>query len=160
VSSHRAHTQARTAGVLLGLGLGGFIDGIALHQIAQWHNMGSAVVPPVTMAAMSQNMFWDGLFHLATWTITLLGVFMLWSDARHGHRVESPLTFTGEMIFGWGAFNLVEGAIDHHVLQLHHVRDMPVHVPVYDWAFLAIGGLGFLALGLLLMRPLKGRVAA
>ena len=34
------------AGVMLGTGLGGFLDGIVLHQIAQWHNMGSAVVPP------------------------------------------------------------------------------------------------------------------
>ena len=149
-----------TSGVVLGIGLGGFADGIALHQIAQWHNMGSAVVPPVTMAAVSRNMFWDGLFHLATWAITLTGVFMLWSDARHGAGVENPLTFTGEMIVGWGAFNLVEGVIDHHLLQLHHVRDMPVHVPIYDWAFLAIGGLGFVALGLVLMRPIRRRTPA
>ena len=38
-----------TAGVVLGIGLGGFVDGIALHQIAQWHNMGSAILPPTTM---------------------------------------------------------------------------------------------------------------
>ena len=146
------------SGVVLGVGLGGFADGIALHQLAQWHNMGSAVLPPVTVDAMSRNMFWDGLFHLATWVITLTGVFMLWSDARHGGRVENPQTFTGEMILGWGVFNLVEGVLDHHLLQLHHVRDMPVHVPVYDWAFLAIGGLGFIALGLLLMRPVGRRM--
>ena len=35
----------RLAGIVLGLGLGGFVDGIALHQIMQWHNMGSAVLP-------------------------------------------------------------------------------------------------------------------
>jgi hypothetical protein len=49
-------TTALTGGLILGLGLGGFIDGIALHQIAQWHNMGSAVGPPTTMDAMMQNM--------------------------------------------------------------------------------------------------------
>jgi uncharacterized membrane protein len=47
-----------STGVVLGLGLGGFADGIALHQIAQWHNMGSAKVPPITMEAMKQNMAW------------------------------------------------------------------------------------------------------
>lgn len=26
-------------GLLLGLGLGGFVDGIAFHQILQWHHM-------------------------------------------------------------------------------------------------------------------------
>ena len=64
-----------TGGIVLGVGLGGFADGIALHQIAQWHNMGSAVLPPHTMEAMSQNMVWDGLFHAATWIITLIGVY-------------------------------------------------------------------------------------
>jgi uncharacterized membrane protein len=26
-------------GVLIGIGLGGFVDGIVLHQILQWHHM-------------------------------------------------------------------------------------------------------------------------
>ena len=34
------------AGLLLGTGLGGFVDGILLHQILQWHNMLSSVRPP------------------------------------------------------------------------------------------------------------------
>jgi uncharacterized membrane protein len=29
--------RASAAGVLLGIGLGGFVDGIVLHQILQWH---------------------------------------------------------------------------------------------------------------------------
>jgi uncharacterized membrane protein len=137
-----------TAGVVLGVGLGGFADGIALHQIAQWHNMGSAVVPPVTMDAMSRNMVWDGLFHLVTWTITVIGVFMLRSAVRSGRLARSTTPgFVGELLLGWGGFNLVEGIIDHHILQLHHVRDMPVHVPLYDWIFLAVGGVGFLLIG-------------
>jgi uncharacterized membrane protein len=28
-----------SAGILFGLGLGGFFDGIVLHQILQWHHM-------------------------------------------------------------------------------------------------------------------------
>lgn len=144
-----------TAGVVLGIGMGGFADGIALHQVAQWHNMGSAVVPPVTMEAMSLNMRWDGLFHAATWLITLAGIFLLWSAARAGTLADSAPSFAGEMIFGWGLFNLVEGVIDHHLLELHHVRDIPVHVPAYDWIFLAGAGVGFLLLGAVLMRPVR-----
>jgi uncharacterized membrane protein len=34
-----------TAGIFLGLGLGGFVDGILLHQILQWHHMLSSVRP-------------------------------------------------------------------------------------------------------------------
>ena len=131
-----------TAGVVLGIGLGGFADGIALHQIAQWHNMGSAVLPPVTMDAMSQNMRWDGLFHAATWTITLIGVFMLWSAAWTGTIADSRGAFAGELLFGWGFFNLVEGIIDHHLLGIHHVRDLPMHAPVYDGSFSESAALG------------------
>lgn len=141
-----------TAGVVLGIGLGGFVDGIALHQIAQWHNMGSAVLPPTTMDAMRQNMTWDGLFHAATWLITLMGVFMLRAESLRGSPPPQTTNFIGQLVFGWGAFNLVEGVIDHHLLNLHHVRDVPVHVPLYDWLFLAIGGVGLLAVGWLLMR--------
>jgi uncharacterized membrane protein len=54
------------------------------------------------------------------------------------------------MLVGWGGFNVVEGIIDHHLLELHHVRDLPEHVPFYDWAFLAVGGVGFILLGLAL----------
>lgn len=138
------------AGILLGVGLGGFVDGILLHQIAQWHNMGSAILPPTTMEAMSRNMVWDGLFHGAMWVITLAGVYLLWADPHRQSRGETAGQFTGQMILGWGGFNLLEGVIDHHLLNLHHVRDLPVHVPLYDWLFLAVGGLGLLAVGGLL----------
>ena len=139
-------------GVLLGIGLGGFVDGITLHQIMQWHNMGSAILPPHTMDAMSTNMRWDGWFHLATLFITVAGVFRLWLEGRRFHAPKSSGALVGQMLFGWGAFNLLEGGIDHHVLNLHHVRDLPAHVPAYDWLFLLIGGLGLLTIGTALMK--------
>ena len=138
----------RLAGIVLGLGLGGFVDGITLHQIMQWHNMGSAVLPPTTMDAMAQNMVWDGMFHAATLVLTLVGVLMLWSDGVAGLSPRRLSVLIGQMILGWGLFNLVEGVIDHHLLNIHHVRDMPLHVPLYDWIFLAVGGVGFSLIGL------------
>jgi uncharacterized membrane protein len=138
---------SRWAGITLGVGLGGFVDGILLHQIVHWHNMGSAVLPPVTMDAMLRNMRWDGFFHAAVWLITLIGVYWLLADARRGAQLPDGRAFTGLLILGWGLFDLVEGLIDHEILGLHHVRDLPVHVPIYDWLFLGIGGIGFIALG-------------
>jgi uncharacterized membrane protein len=140
------------AGLILGIGLGGFADGIALHQIAQWHNVGSAKLPPVTMEAMRQNMLWDGLFHAAVWIVSVVGVYLLLRDARRGKPLPHARAFTGQLLVGWGSFNLVEGLIDHHLLDLHHVRDLPVHVPVYDWIFLVVGGVGFVVLGWLMSR--------
>ena len=138
---------ARRAGIALGIGLGGFADGILLHQILQWHNMGSAVLPPATMEAMRRNMAWDGLFHLTVWVVTLVGACWLLLDARRGRTLPGPRAFAGQLLLGWGAFNLVEGLIDHHLLGLHHVRDVPAHIPLYDWLFLGVAGIGFLLLG-------------
>jgi uncharacterized membrane protein len=143
---------SKRAGILLGIGLGGFVDGILLHQIIHWHNMGSALVPPTTMQALQQNMVWDGLFHAAVWLITVVGVYRLLSDARRGAPLPDGRAFTGLLVLGWGLFNLVEGIIDHHILDLHHVRDLPAHVPLYDWLFLAVGGAGFILVGMTLAR--------
>ena len=81
----------RTAGLLLGIGLGGFVDGIALHQIAQWHNMLSARVPPTTMDAMTVNMTADGWFHAAVFTITLAGILLLYRAAPRRLLPTAPL---------------------------------------------------------------------
>lgn len=139
-------------GLVLGLGVGGFVDGIVLHQIVQWHHMGSAVLPPTTMDAMRRNMVWDGWFHVATLTLTVAGLYLLLRDARAGVPLPGARAFTGQLLLGWGIFNLVEGLIDHHVLELHHVRDIPVHVPLYDWLFLGLGGVGLIVVGWLLAR--------
>jgi uncharacterized membrane protein len=109
-------------------------------------------VPPVTMEAMRQNMRWDGLFHAAVWLLTTAGVYLLLRDARRGIRLPTERAFTGMLVLGWGLFNLIEGIVDHHLLNLHHVRDLPEYLPLYDWLFLLIGGVGFFALGLKLLR--------
>jgi uncharacterized membrane protein len=152
----KADMRRITAGMVIGVGLGGFVDGIVFHQILQWHSMGSAVLPPTTMGAMHQNMRWDGLFHAATWTVTVVGVYMLRGAPEHG-PVSGRRAFTGEMLAGWGGFNLLEGVIDHHILQLHHVRDLPLHVPAYDWLFLGLGGGGLLAAGWMLIVSARAR---
>lgn len=138
------------AGSLIGCGLGAMFDGIVLHQILQWHNMLSNVTPPVDMASMKYNMFWDGVFHAAVWAITAAGVLWLWIVARRSEARFSHAAFGGSLLIGWGGFNLVEGLIDHHLLQLHHVRPGELQ-HVWDLAFLAWGGL-MLAAGALLVR--------
>jgi uncharacterized membrane protein len=150
------YKRARNAALLLGVGLGGFLDGILLHQIAHWHQMLSAVAPPDSLEAMRRNMSADGWFHLATWAVTLAGVFMLWSAARQTGPLPTTRTFVGTAIVGSGVFNLAEGAVNHFLLELHHVRDLPVHQPIYDWLFLLTAGVGFILLGLALR---EGRLA-
>src|SRR5215217_434429 len=145
-------SNSKLPGMLLGMGLGGFADGILLHQILHWHNMGSARVPPTTLEAAQANIRWDGFFHAGVWLLTVAGVYLLLREARRGALLPSPRAFIGHLLLGWGGFNLVEGLVDHHLLQLHHVRDLPLHLPLYDWMFLMVGGVGLLLLGRILAR--------
>jgi uncharacterized membrane protein len=55
-------------GVWLGIGLGGIVDGIVLHQILQWrHMVTSAGYPPDSLPNLVVNTLFDGLFHATTW---------------------------------------------------------------------------------------------
>jgi len=136
-------TPLVAAGILLGAGLGGFVDGILLHQILQWHNMLSGQLPPDTLVRAKVNMYWDGLFHAAVWVLTVVGLAMLWSATGRPDVPHSGRTLLGGLLLGWGLFNVVEGIIDHEVLGLHHVYEYtPNHLPA---------DLGFLALGLVLL---------
>ena len=126
------------AGTCLGIGMGGFVDGIVFHQILQWHNMLSAVRPPSTLVNVEINMFWDGLFHAFTWSMTALGITLLWRAIAPRETFRSARTLAGALSLGFGLFNLVEGVIDHHLLGIHHVIETPGHLG-YDLAFLASG---------------------
>jgi uncharacterized membrane protein len=124
-------------GIVLGLGLGGFVDGIALHQIAQWHNMLSSTDrwPATTVEGMEANMLADGLFHAATWILVAVGLWLLWR-ARPDARQASGWELVGWTLAGWGIFNIVEGLIDHLLLGIHHVRGESL---AWDLGFLAFG---------------------
>jgi uncharacterized membrane protein len=78
------------AGLVLGLGQGGFFDGIVFHQLLQWHHMFSSIETDMTIAGMELNTFGDGLFHLFDWLLTLVGFFcfgVLGSKQRMPGRV-------------------------------------------------------------------------
>jgi uncharacterized membrane protein len=126
--------------VLLGIGLGGFVDGIVLHQILQWHHMlTSAGYPPDSVANLTFNTLFDGLFHAATWIATAAGLLLLHRALRRGAAAWSGHRLLGGMAIGWGAFNLVEGIVDHHVLGLHHVKESAANPLLWDLGFLAFG---------------------
>jgi uncharacterized membrane protein len=146
-------------GVLLGIGLGGFVDGIVLHQILQWHHMlTSAGYPPDSVPNLALNTFFDGLFHASTWVATAIGLFLLHRAIRRG-AAWSGARLLGGMAIGWGSFNLVEGIIDHHVLGLHHVKENAANVLLWDLGFLAFGALLVIA-GVALARREAGRAEA
>ena len=131
----------RTSGLLFGLGLGGFVDGILLHQILQWHHMLSDVPgrSMTTLAGLEVNTLADGFFHVVTWVFVLAGSVSALSAWRAGRLAPSWRFHFGLVVSGWGAFNLVEGLLDHQVLGVHHVRDDLGGPLSWDLGFLAIG---------------------
>jgi uncharacterized membrane protein len=137
-------TRMTLAGIMLGLGLGGFFDGIVLHQILQWHHMLTSTGdhPATTVAGLEMNTLWDGLFHLGTYVLTIAGLWMLTRVLGDGDRAVpwSTSAFLGLLLIGWGAFNVVEGLIDHHLLGIHHVRT-GANQTTWDLGFLAWGAL-------------------
>jgi uncharacterized membrane protein len=135
------HTRVTAAGILLGVGLGGFFDGIVLHQILQCHHMVSHVddYPTTTVAGLEANTLGDGLFHAATWAFTVAGLYLLWTALRLPATSWSTNAFVGLIVLGWGLFNVAEGVVDHHLLQLHHVKERSEHRLAWDLAFLAWG---------------------
>lgn len=112
-----------SAGVLFGLGLGGIFDGIVLHQLLQWHHMLSSWYPINSIENLELNTLWDGIFHSATYLFVVAALFILWRSAKRHHLYWSSKLLAGTMLIGFGAFNVVEGTINHHILGLHHVNE-------------------------------------
>src|SRR4051794_24839692 len=139
----RMERNARLPGFLLGIGLGGFIDGIVLHQMLQWHHMltSTAGHPMTTVAGLEANTLADGLFHAATWVCVAAGCWLMWRAWRHGESAPPWRVQLGLVVAGWGAFNVVEGLVDHLVLGIHHVRDDLGGPLGWDLGFLAFGAL-------------------
>ena len=121
---------AFAAGVL-GFALGGFFDGILLHQVLQWHHMlTSAGYPPDSVDNLRINTVADGLFHASTYAFVAAGLAVLWRSARRTHLRWSGKLLVGTLLMGFGLFNLVEGLVDHHLLAIHHVNET---VPREQW---------------------------
>ncbi|MEU4693871.1 DUF2243 domain-containing protein [Actinoplanes sp. NPDC023714] len=152
-------------GIVLGVGLGGFLDGILLHQVLQWHhlltstdtdNIGIDYYPADTVDGLRMNTLWDGIFHTVTWLAVLLGLALLYSRITTGRgRVWRSRELWGWMLTGWGIFNLVEGIVDHHLLGIHHVHGGP-HQLWWDLGFLALGAL-LIGIGQALLRDTRKR---
>jgi uncharacterized membrane protein len=126
-------------GIILGIGLGGFFDGIFLHQVFQLHHMFSSIITVDTVPGLRMNTLGDGVFHTVTWLAVLIGLGLLYSRVTHERRqVWGSAVLWGWMLSGWGWFNLVEGVIDHEILGIHHVYS-GTNQTLWDMIFLASG---------------------
>jgi uncharacterized membrane protein len=133
----------RVPAFVLGVGLGGFIDGIVLHQVLQWHHILTSTTghPMTTAKGLEANTLADGIFHLGTWLVVLAATVLMVRAWQRGELAPPWSAHIGMLLAGWGAFNVVEGLVDHELLGLHHVRDDLGGPLGWDLAFLAFGAL-------------------
>ena len=151
-------------GLLLGVGFGGLVDGIVIHQVLQWHHMGtshdahSSFPEETTVASLEDNTLWDGLFHTGALVLSLVGLFLLWRALAGGHRTTWR-SLAGLMLAGWGIFNILEGLVDHQLLGIHHVRD-DLGAPLsWDIGFLVVSA-ALVMIGFAMRRADLGSVRA
>jgi len=83
-------------------------------------------------------MFWDGVFHLGTWTLTVVGLTMLWRLIGRSDVLFSTTIFIGSLVFGWGVFNLMDSLFDHYLFAFHNVRENVPNPQIWNHGFLAI----------------------
>lgn len=142
--------QLRWSGYLLGFALGGFFDGILLHQVLQWHHLLSGLEQArhdIRLLILA-----DGLFHALMYAVAVAGLWLLWrsrhSFAQGGHGI------LGNALLGFGVWHVVDAVLSHWVLGLHRIR-MDVGNPLaWDLMWLvAFGAVPLLAGWLLGRRP-------
>ncbi|HEX2560316.1 DUF2243 domain-containing protein [Phenylobacterium sp.] len=133
---------------LLGVSLGGFFDGILLHQILQWHHLLS-LVPG--MADIRLQVLWDGYFHALMYVLAALALWGLWRAQRRG-AAAGGASLAGALLAGFGLWHVVDALVSHWALGIHRIRvdvDDPL---VWDLSWLVVFGLVPMALGWALIR--------
>ncbi len=133
--------------LVVGFGMGGFLDFMLLHLILQWHHMISNRLRSDTLEALQRNIFWDGVGQAVMWVITLAGVIVLLRAAQHHSALPTTLWFVGLFVVGWGIFNFLDGTLNHYVFALHNVREDAANVHAWNLGFMIVAGVLLPALG-------------
>lgn len=137
-----AKSTARSilTGVLIGIGVAGFLDETVFHQLLHWHHF-------YDKSSMSAGLVSDGFFHAGSWLSIVTGLFLFADLQRRGATVPKRL-WAGAFL-GWGGFQVYDGLIQHKVLRLHQIR-YSVDIVPYDLAWNILGGLGIVVGAVLL----------
>ena len=80
--------KIRTAGLLLGFGLGAFLEGILMHHVI-------------------------GTIYIFFWAVSIGGVLTLWAGIRGPGPLPAGRIFMAYALLGWGVFNMLDGIARH-----------------------------------------------
>jgi uncharacterized membrane protein len=147
-----SHRVPRGGLLLLGFALGGFIDGILLHQVLQWHHLLSAVDGGTIPLAVQITA--DGLFHLLMYALALVGLWMTWRGRAALAQGAGGRTVASTALVGFFLWHLVDATVFHGVLRLHRIRMDTSHPLAWDVGWFALFGLVPLAIAWALRRSI------
>lgn len=152
--AHTSIARHPWAGYLLGFALGGFFDGILLHQILQWHHLllGIRAAP---FDDIRTQILADGLFHALMYGIALAGLWSWWRS-RVSIAQLPGLRLVADAMIGFGVWHLADAVISHWLLGIHRIRmDVPDPLP-WDLLWVVMFGIAPLILGVYLRRRTTG----
>lgn len=158
ISSASFSSSFRWAGYALGFALGGFFDGILLHQILQWHHLLSGIDDARTDIGFL--IMTDGLFHALMYVIAAAGLWLLWRARRQFAAAGADRLLFGNALIGFGMWHVADALLSHWILGIHRIR-MDVDNPLFwDLLWLAVFGILPAVAGAMLRRGGSGRAGA
>ena len=127
----------RWPALLLGLALGGFFDGILLHQILQWHHLLSGVD---AVRDMRLQLIADGAFHALMYLIAVFALYRLWSRRSAATVAGAGAVVCGNALIGFGVWHLADALLSHWITGIHRIRMDAVHPLLWDLAWFILFG--------------------
>lgn len=137
-------TSPLLTGILLGVGIIGFLDEAVFHQLLQWHTF-------YWDTDQHGRILSDGLFHVFSTLVLLVGTFRLWFGT-----LPDPRCLLAGILIGAGGFNAYDGIVQHLLLHLHLVNERVCPAPERGNSILTCHAdipfeVAWIALGLLIL---------
>lgn len=128
------------SGLALGLAIGGFFDGIVLHQILQWHHLLSGLEGGA-FGDLRFQILADGLFHALMYVVGGVGLWLLWRSREEFGQVGADRLLFSNALVGFGVWHVLDAIISHWVLGIHRIR-MDTAMPLaWDIFWVVVFGL-------------------
>jgi uncharacterized membrane protein len=155
VSATSDRRRLALAGGILGFALGGFFDGILLHQVLQWHHFLSLVEGEAYRDIRTQILA-DGLFHVAVYAVASVGLWLLWRGRSGFTGSGADRRLLGAALLGFGIWQFSDVVLIHWIIGIHRIRVGVDNPLAYDIGWTVVFGVPALIAGLRLFRDRGG----
>lgn len=139
----------KSAGFLLGFALGGFFDGILLHQVLQWHHLLSNVS---AVQDMRMQIMADGVFHVFMYVIAVVALVKLWRARASTTEAGATGSLWGNALIGFGVWHILDSVFSHWITGIHRIKIDSPNPLMWDLIWFFVFGLLPLFIGWWLRR--------